>query len=196
MTQDHENKLIKKIRAGDRTAEQELFSNFDSRIERKVRYTIGFQNEDWKDVVCDIQLALLDSLRCGKFDTEKGISLGSYTYGITMNKIRDYFKHQKKRENIMSDPLEKDLCAMDPDEVEDTELRDTLKKLILKLKLKYKEILYLRFYEELAISEISQRIGLPPRRVSERINYAVKLLRKECKKEKDFSIFLNILITI
>jgi len=197
MTKEQETELIKRIYTGDSQAENELFSQFDSRIVRKVRFSIGTNNEDWQDVVSEIQMALLNNLREGKFDVERGASLGTYVFGITMNKIRDYFKFMKKQE-IMT-PIQSevhDLSVDDDPEIEGQEIRKMLRHLLEKLKIKYKEVLYLRYYEELSVAEISQKINLPPRRVSERINYAVKLLQKECEKEKLFSIFQGILIIL
>ena len=55
-----------------------------------------------------------------------------------------------------------------------------------RLKQKYREILLLRIYEEKSIEEISEHLKIERRRVSERINYAFKLLLKECKKENYF----------
>ena len=71
---------------------------------------------------------------------------------------------------------------------ENEELKN-LRDLLKGLPSKYKEVLDLRFFAELSVQEISDRIGLPPRRVSERINYALKLARKAIKKRKLFSIF-------
>ena len=95
MTQEQETELVKRIYSGDSRAENELFSHFDARIIRKVRFSIGSTNSDWQDIVGDIKTALLENLRDGKFDIDRGVSLGSYVFGITMNKIRDYFKSKK-----------------------------------------------------------------------------------------------------
>ena len=100
MTREQETELIKRIYKGDPQVENELFSQFDSRIVRKVRFSIGMNNEDWQDVVSEIQVAMLNNLREGKFDVARGVSLGTYVFGITMNKIRDYFKFRKKQEII------------------------------------------------------------------------------------------------
>jgi RNA polymerase sigma-70 factor (ECF subfamily) len=53
---------------------------------------------------------------------------------------------------------------------------------IEKLKPKYKEILYLYYYKELSRAEVADKLGISPRRVSERVNYAQKLLKRVMKK--------------
>lgn len=183
----HEKKLVEQILNGNRHAEQELFAGFDKKISRKVRLSIGMSNADWKDIVSEIQLAVLDSLRSGRFDVQRGSSLGSYIYGITMNKIRDYFKQQKKRKRFAIDAERtEDPSADEIDDLEQKERSYLLRGLLKGLQLKYKEVLYLRYYKEYSISEISQMINLPPRRVSERINYALRLLKKSARRKNYF----------
>jgi len=196
MTEEQDLQLLQRLQAGDRAAETELFQVYGPQIVHKVRYTSGITREDSQDLISEIQMTVLISLREGKFDTNKGISLGSYIYGITRNKIRDYFKMQKKEEVfIAADPLPESATSIEEAfELEQHEIRQMVRNLLSQLKLKYKEVLYLRYFEELSVIQISERIHLPPRRVSERLNYAIKLLQKKCSQEKIFSILRAILI--
>lgn len=191
MKDNPEIELIGAIQAGNPQAETELLLQFKLRIIHKVRFSLGLGNKDWEDVVSEVQLALLNSLRQGRFDVSKGIPLGSYVYGITMNKIRDYFKQHKKEQTIIADPVvEDDIVAEEENSLEQQELKKFLRARLKKLKVKYKEVLYLRYFKEYSITQISQEIKLPPRRVSERIHYALKLLREQCEKE-DFFQYLG-----
>ncbi len=196
MLETNDRNLVEKIQAGDTDAEVELFQRYGPLISRKVSFDLGARNADLRDVAADVQLALLISLRHGKFDVNRGTSLGSYIYGITINKIRDYFKTQKTRP-LTADPLpECIVSAAEAYDLEKKEIRSRLRILLGKLKMKYKEVLYLRYYEGLSITEISQKIHLPPRRVSERIHYAIKLLRKRCHGQEQFSIFLSVILIL
>jgi len=191
MTTDYETSLIGRIQAGDRNAEAELFTRFGERIGAIVRKRIGADTDDWKDVTSEVFVAVLVNLREGRFDAQKG-ALGTYFYGIAANKLKDYFKMKKKQSAMLTAPLDDDDIAMqDRAEVdlEQQELQDLVRNHLARLKVKYKEALYLRYFEGLSVSEISERLNLPPKRVSERINYALKLLRKECEKSQIFSIF-------
>jgi RNA polymerase sigma-70 factor (ECF subfamily) len=53
---------------------------------------------------------------------------------------------------------------------------------IRKLKPKYREVLYLYYYKELSREEVAQKLGITTRRVSERVNYSQKLLKKLIQK--------------
>ena len=190
MIEKQDMALVRGIQSGDEQAERELFFRFRVRIIRQVRASLGADDQNWEDVVSESQMGVLISLRAGKYDQDKGTPLGSYIYGITMNKIRDHFTSEKKQLQLKTNPqLQSQVNIGKEFDLERQETQKILRNYIAKLKLKYKEVLYLRYFEELSIDEISERIKLPPRRVSERINYAIKLLQKKCEKEIYFSIF-------
>lgn len=44
----------------------------------------------------------------------------------------------------------------------------------------------LRFFEDKSIEDISAQLKVEKRRVSERINYTLKLILKECRKQNYF----------
>lgn len=185
---DHD--LVKRIQDGDYNAEKELFARFNARIINQVIRNLGKTDESWKDVVGEAYMAVLTSIRAGKFNSQQGSTLGSYIFGITMNKVRDFYKTAKDEIYVISDISPEFLSEDLEDErkLENQEMRNLLKDMMSKLKLKYQEVLYLRYYEDMSVTEISERIKLPPRRISERIHYALKLLRKKCENEKYFSI--------
>ena len=189
--------LIDQIRKGNQKAEEMLFIRFGSQISRKVYYAIGQSEGDWQDVVSTIQMAMLISLREGQFSPERGQSLGAYVYGITNNKLKDYYKKRKTlKSSIDHTQIDIPFNAGIHYQVERDEMQKRLRTLLKILKRKYQEVLYLKYYEELSVREISKKIGIPPRRVSERLNYAIKLLRKECENQNYFSIFHGILLIL
>lgn len=187
--------IVRRIRDGDHEAEQELAVQISQKIYVVVCHRIGKDNEDCEDLVQEIFLATFESLRAGKFNPDLGKPLHSYIYGITLNKLRDYFKHQDRKELLRDDTAEEpvDNTEMESD-VEKEERRQLLRNGISNLKDKYRWVLFLRYYEELSIDEISKKIGISRRRVSERINYAIQLLKKECKNLRVFSIFWTLSI--
>lgn len=174
--------MIERIEENEPEAEELVISEFIDKISFIIRKHVGWANEDWKDLTHEVLLAMIQSLRSGHFDFSKGLSLESYIYGITRNKIRDYLKGRKRRQIVMDDLPAYFVASTDKStEIEHEEARATIKREINSLKNKYKEVLYLRFYKEMSIFEISEYIGLPPRRVSERLHYALKLLKKRLK---------------
>ncbi len=187
--------IVRKIKNGDERAERELFERFNTKIIRKVIATIGNSDDRWKDLVSEIHVAILVSLRDGKYDPEKGVPLGSYVYGIVLNKLKDFFKKDKRSRRIVYETIPDSIERATEDyELEMSEMRKELRKQLKALKPKYKQVLYLRYFKQLSISEISEQINIPKRRVSERINYALKLLKKNWKNINFFSIFPLIML--
>ena len=176
--------LAKRIYQGDKTAEKELFVHYQEKISTLIRNRLGKNHPDWEDILSETQMAILLILRDGMFDPEKG-NLDAYIYGIVANQIKHYYNRSaKKEETFIEDiPLK---YFVNPIDKEQDPLKETLEILnrdvISKLKPKYKEVLYLRYFQGYSIQDISNRLGIESKRVSERINYAIKLINKKVKK--------------
>lgn len=184
------NSLIEKIIAGDSEAENRLFLHFKERIEFLVRVRLRnkVSSDHQADIISEVRLAILLSLRKGGFDPTKGKPLEAYIAGIASNVVAMNFRNLKK-EKIRED-IDKHHSLKDFNnplsEILDSEKREKLKKALNKIDNKYRDVLIMRIYDELSIEEISDKIGIEKRRVSERINYALKLLLKELKRQKYF----------
>jgi RNA polymerase sigma factor (sigma-70 family) len=185
-----EKSLIAQIVAGDSDAENRMFLHFKERIEFLVRVRLRNQvsPDDQQDILSEAKQAILLSLRKGGFDPAKEKPLEAYIAGIVSNVVAMYFRNltrAKQTEDIdkhhriesFSNPLS---------EILNHEKKEKIKSALSSLDEKYKEVLLLRIYEEQSIDEISENIGIEKRRVSERINYALKLLLKELKKQNYF----------
>jgi RNA polymerase sigma-70 factor, ECF subfamily len=182
--------LAARIAEGDHEAENFLFSRFRERIDFlvKIRLTGKVPAEDRKDIVGDIHRAILVSLRKGLFKPETGKPLDAYIAGISSNIIGQYFR--KLGKEVITEDIAVQYNIENPgnilSDIIDTERRERVRACLHRIKPKYLEILILRYYEEKSIDEIAGQLNLERRRVSERINYAFKLLLKECKKDKYF----------
>jgi RNA polymerase sigma-70 factor (ECF subfamily) len=176
IVENQEIDWVRRIAAGDAEAEQELLLFFEEKITHLVRAKIGAKNEAAQDLMQEIRIAIIQSLRAGRFNADAG-RLGSYLYSLAKHKIIDYLKSPKR-----SKPLEFEIEIPDTMdlhiEMEKQESIAALRRLLEKLPHKYKEVLYQRYFLDRSIDEISVAFDLPPRRVSERINYAKKLLRQ------------------
>jgi RNA polymerase sigma-70 factor (ECF subfamily) len=185
-----ELELIKRIAGGDIEAEKEIIILYKDKITQFVRSRLGYKNADCSDLVNDTLLGLLLKLRNQKFDPASGKSLNSYVFGIAHHKVCSYFEASDKSRIIYQDEETfLNIVSEDESPLEKEELQNAVRNILKKLHPKYQAVLFLRFYAELSVSEISEQLGLPSRRTSERIHYALQLVRKKCKKEKLFSIF-------
>lgn len=191
MRDEYQLRLVQRIQSGDLSAENDLFQKYKNPILWKTLHSITTDIEDIKDVTSEVYLAIVQGLRSKGFQPEKWESLEAYIWGVANNKIRDWFKKEKFENKIFSDnpPSEEISSASEEYYWENEELRALLKTCLKALDHQYKEALELRYFQELSVQEIGAQLGLPPRRVSERIHYALKLLRKAYRKKiKEASI--------
>lgn len=201
----NEKKILKKISEGNIQAENALINAYYP----KVRMIVGMRvhnKEDRQEILNDVFIGLMEKLKNGGFDPEKGSSLSGYINGIIHNTISQYLKdyysansrREKLNEHISENFDNKNDFAIDLEEKEEEEnQRKIWRNLIDNLKPKYKEVLYLRFYENLSVNEIAKKKKLSPQKISDYIKYSKKLLLKEMSDEKKskknynfFQIFL------
>lgn len=188
-----EKSLIEKIVSGDSDAENRLFLHFKERIEFLVRVRLRnkVSSDDQKDILSEAKQEILLSLRKGGFDPSKGKPLEAYIAGIVSNVVAMHFRNLSKKKP--TEDIDRHRTVKDPqnplDNILDEERNDKIRKALYKLDKKYQEVILMRVYEEQSIEEISNQLGIEKRRVSERINYAFKLLLKELKKQNYFQYF-------
>jgi len=185
-----EKTIIARIAGGDSEAENYVFSHFKERIQFlvRVRSRGNIPKQDQEDIISEIQQAILINLRKGGFDTERGKPLEAYIAGIASNIVGQYFRKLKREKTTVDIDLQHHIENSENilSDLIDEERREKLRNYLQRLKLKYKEVLVIRIYENKSIDEIAKQLNLDRRRVSERINYAFKLLLKECKKDNYF----------
>lgn len=152
---------------------EEVILKYRPVVSFKVKKSIGAQTPDWEDVVNEIITQVIEKVKKGEFRGES--SIGTFIYTITSRRIVDYIR-QKTRvlRNIPEPNPLPDPCQT----AESRERARILAQAIQGLKPKFKEVLNLYYYQELSREEVARRLGISPRRVSERLNYAQKLLRK------------------
>lgn len=132
---------------------------------------------DWEDIVNEIMVNTIEKVKDGDFRGDS--SIGTFIYTITSRRIIDFIREKNKELKYAPEPAQ---FPSPYEQVENKERSKLLAEKLEKLKPKYKEVLYLYFYKDLSRAEVAKRLGISPRRVSERVNYAQKLLRKLIEK--------------
>jgi len=143
----------------------------------RVKKSIGVQTPDWEDVVNEIMINVVEKLKKGEFRGDS--SVGTFIYTITSRRIIDFIR---KKSKVLKHAPEPNPYLSPHEHVENIERAEWIAESIKKLKPKYKEVLFLYYYQELSREEVAKKLKISPRRVSERVNYAQKLLRKVMKE--------------
>jgi len=156
---------------------KEIVKKYRPIVSFRVRKSLGSHIPDWEDVVNEIMVNTLEKIKSGKFRGDSSIS--TFIYTITSRRIVDFIR--KKNKVLQYAPEPSSFPAPNKN-IENKERSKFVAKYLENLQPKYREIIYLYYYKELTRQEIAKKIGIPPRRVSERANYARKLLKKMMKK--------------
>ncbi len=151
----------------------EAYTSFSDAIYRHIYYRI-FNRDSAKDMVQDTFTRTWNYLRKGK----EVQNLKAFLYKVANNIIIDEYR---KKKEISLDGLQKNGFDVEgPDQgkiVQDVENSNVL-RIIAKLEPHHREIIVMRYINDLTIKEISEIIGQSENVVSVRINRAVKELKK------------------
>lgn len=171
-------------------AQQVLFNSIKAKVRRHIQAKLGAGNEDWKDIFQATMIDVLRSFEDGKFQPERG-SFGGFVYGITKNKIAEYYAGEAKRRksqisldgNLSSKYRELILQQSQRffQEVNDEDL--ILTESMQHLPEKYRVVLHLRYFRELSMREIGEEIGRTEQQVIDLHRYALKKLRAHLERE-------------
>lgn len=155
----------------------ELVRKYRPVVSFRVRKALGGATPDWEDVADEIITQVIEKVRNGEFRGDS--SIGTFIYTITSRRIVDHIREKTKVLRHAPEPVP----FPDPGEaVEAQERAARIAEAVKGLKPKFREVLYLYYYKELPREEVAKRLGIPPRRVSERVNYALKLIKKDLKR--------------
>lgn len=151
----------------------EMIRQFRPIVGFKVKKALGGGNPDWEDVVDEIMMQAVEKIKSGEFRGDS--SVGTFIYTITTRRIIDYIR-QKTR--VLKGAPEVPALPDPHDQVERNERAERLAQAIKRLRPKFRDVLYLYYYKDRSRLEVARELGISPAKVSERVNYARKLLRK------------------
>lgn len=162
------------LKAGDPAARERLVSLYGQRL-LKAAALLCANIQDAPDVVQETFLRVFESV--DRFKEQS--SLYTWLYGILLNVCRQHYRKQKR--HILLDNLEQHRDPGHQSSEKDYERRNAQARIIdhmHTLSPRHREVLILRYYEELKIHEIAQIIGVNKGTVKSRLHYAAQALRK------------------
>lgn len=138
----------------------------------RLAYSYMKNMHDAEDVVQEVFIQLLKNITIFENSEHKKSWLICVTRNICKNKLKSSWF--KKKEDLIEMPYY--------DEYKDTTVLDT----VMKLPLKYREIIFLYYYEGYKTSEISEITNQKESTVRSLLHRARNILKKSLKEEYDF----------
>lgn len=138
----------------------------------RLAYSYMKNMHDAEDVVQEVFIQLLNNINIFENTEHKKSWLICVTRNICKNKLKSSWF--KKKEDLIEMPYY--------DEYKDTTVLDT----VMRLPLKYREIIFLYYYEEYKTAEISEITNQKESTVRSLLHRARNILKKSLKEEYDF----------
>ncbi|WP_079708844.1 sigma-70 family RNA polymerase sigma factor [Paraliobacillus ryukyuensis] len=129
-----------------------------------------------KDMVQNAFIKCYEKLDTFRYDS----SLRTWLYRITINQCKDYLKSWHYKQVSVKEAMEQTLRSAQVSIEENIikgEEEEQFKQLIFSLPIKYREVIYLYYYESLSTPEISQVTGLKENTIKTRLRRAKAKLK-------------------
>lgn len=180
----HEKLLLYRVRVKkDPEAFGSIYDEYATRIYRFVYFKVSSE-EEAQDLTADVFLKawqyLLD-------ESGKDVrNLGALLYGIARNRVIDFYRSRAVKETVSLSEEAEDKLADERHLDEKTEAKidvELLGRQLRSLKDEYREVLVLRYLDEMSISEIADVLDKPAGNVRVLIHRALEAIKKHVRQE-------------
>ena len=176
--------MLKRLHDGDRTAMAELYDRYFDRVYSLVFNQVDRNRDTAEDIVQETFLAALKSAK-----GFKGRS-SAYTWlcSIAYHKVADHYRRQSRERKRMVSGVDVDTIDVSdnpgrqpqPDSlIESAETRQIVNEALAKLPWDYRQVLILKYVEELSVQEISQIMDRSPKSVEGLLTRSRKALQTQ-----------------
>jgi RNA polymerase sigma-70 factor (ECF subfamily) len=166
--------LVLRCQAGDERAFATLFEEFSERTSRYLRGILGDDTDDaQQEVWLSVYRAISTLANPGAFRT--------WLFSTTRRRALDHLRRRKRDAELLVDPYDGVAVADVPDDTTQRSLggaADDLQSVLAGLPPPQREVLLLRFQDELSYAEIAVIVGCPVGTVKTRIHHAKRKLHE------------------
>jgi RNA polymerase sigma-70 factor (ECF subfamily) len=164
-----DREIIDQARGGDRMAQAEMFKFYKDYVFRSVFYMLRSRDEA-DDVTENVFVKIFGNL--DKFDMERAFN--PWLSRITLNETRTYIKKWRKAYTNQ----DYSLGQMQAKHGASPEITQDVKNCLQDLTSREREVITLRYYQELTIGEISSIMNISVSNTKVRIHRATKKLKQ------------------
>lgn len=174
----------------DSDAFAELVSRYEAKLLRYVKRLTGLSEESAEDILQEAFLKIYRNLN----DFDQSLKFSSWAYRITHNEAINHVRKNKNNNKNLSLESDKDdemnliEILSSEDDVESAaqkaEIKTNVREVLAQMPEDYREVLILRYLEELDYSEISNILRKPMGTVSTLISRAQKMFKQYAIKNQ------------
>jgi RNA polymerase sigma-70 factor (ECF subfamily) len=176
-----DKELVDKLRNREPTAVVELCNAYFDRIYRLVFSQVDGDRDVAQDIAQETFLAAFKSAH--RFRGQSKVY--TWLYSIANRKVADFYRRRKREGKHRADPLENQVSEAETDgTVESEETSKSIQQALSCLPLHYKQVLLLKYVEEMPVAEICQVMDRSSKSVEGLLTRARRELRSELTAQK------------
>ena len=165
-----EESLIARLKVGDGDAAREFFDLYAARINRFIASSLGGDPRDAEDLLQETFIALAEALPYFRGDS----SLFTFVCAIAHRKVQSFIRRNARRARIaLAAPLDPERDAPDASPHE----RRAVAEAMAHLEADHREVLMLKYVEDMSVNEIARVMQLSQHAVESRLARARRALR-------------------
>lgn len=177
---DNDIELIEKYKNGDKRALEKIYYKYKKKLLKLIWYYVR-NIYDAEDVLQILFIKIIKNI--SKYKPYKDVKFRTWLFRIAINAAKDFLKKKKGEINIENLDMIEDKSEKIEEKIADKELIKDVRKCVMLLPLKYREVISLIYFEGLKYDEVAEILSRPIGTVKSRTNYALKLLRKRLKAD-------------
>ncbi len=187
---DQEQELISRLRHGDSQVIAEIFNIYADRVYTLVFHNVGRNQVIAEDISQEVFFHALKS--AGTFKGNS--SIFTWLSAIAHHKIADYYRRLERDHRFGNHSL--DDPSLDPELIEDpnrsgkemtenTDTRITIEQALNALPLEYRQVIILKYVEDMSVSEICRVMDRSPKSIEGLLSRARKALKGNLRLDED-----------
>ncbi len=180
-----DERVAARVQSGDTDAYGELVARYEAKLLRYGRKFLA-RDEDRQDIVQDIFLSAYQNIQ--SFDVSQRFS--PWIYRIAHNAFVNEIRKNEKRPLLPFDfdTLIPHAVYVDPaeNEREQKDMRTYLERGLEKIPSKYREVLVLHYFEDMAYKDIADILRVPQGTVGIRLKRAKEALRAQYSEQERY----------
>ena len=177
-----DNELVRAYIDGNNEAFDTLLQRYQSKVYSYILHIV--KNKDVADdIFQETFVKIIMTLRQGRY-TETG-KFAAWLNRIAHNLIIDYYRQEKSENSVSIDNEDadmlnrRDLCDANIEDIMvDAQIRDDVKRIIDALPEPQREVLVMRYYNDMSFKEIAEATGVSINTALGRMRYAIMNMRR------------------
>jgi len=184
-----DNELALKVRKGNKQAFEKLYDRWATRVYNYIRLLLNYNDEDATSILSDVFIRLYDVMQ-----TKEITNVKSFIYTVARNKSIDLIRGNKSTNMYEYDDeklsLEKDKQVWQEEETNRIYKQKLLGKYLSMLEEKYREAIYLYYYEEKDYNEIAELMWSSKNSIGTLVFQAKKRLKSMMNQDDIENLFI------